>query len=183
MRASFNGHRSSWVASLGVLEIEEVSVLEVVEGIVPSKRVWCHFLVRVSEVDVAHVLFIEEHIWIQGVIVPEVMQVIFSFVMPQYHSPNPLGQSVGDVGPENGSHQIEPRIERSEYFVVRVVAESLVACQVREGVQERMNTVLQETESSEPEHRSSGDCVGSPLAVQVLLKSLMEDSVTTILQG
>jgi len=44
------------------LLVEPLSVLKVVVGIVTSERVGRYLLVAISEVDVAHVLLVVEHI-------------------------------------------------------------------------------------------------------------------------
>ena len=65
--------------------VEELSVLHIVVRVVTSEWVWHHLVVCVSEVDVPHVFSIMEHIWVQGVIVPEVVEIVLSLIMSNDH--------------------------------------------------------------------------------------------------
>ena len=71
--------------------------------IITCERVWRDLLIRISEVDIPHVLLIEEHIRVVCVIVPEVVLVIFSLNSPVHSSNQEPCHSHKDVGVENGS--------------------------------------------------------------------------------
>ena len=43
--------------------------------------------------------------------------------------------------------------------------------------------MLHEAERGEPEDCDTGDCVSSPVAIQVLLEGLMEHTITTIINS
>ena len=67
------------------LLVEELSVLEVIVGIVSSNGIGNDLGVSVSEVDVSHVLLVVEHIGVVGIRVPEDVQVVLALEMTLCH--------------------------------------------------------------------------------------------------
>lgn len=97
-----------------LLGVEEFSVLEVIVRVVTGEGIGDNFSVCVSEVDVSHVLFIVEHIRVQSVVVPVVMQIVLALVMSDDHGAHKLGHSVEHVCPKDGSNHVEPGINGSQ---------------------------------------------------------------------
>ena len=59
--------------------VKEVAIADILVGIVTREGLWRHLLVRVTEVDVAHVVGVVKEIGIQGIVVPEVVLIILAF--------------------------------------------------------------------------------------------------------
>ena len=83
------------------LLVEELSVLEVIVGIVTGNGIGYDLGVSVSEVDVSHVLLVVEHIGVVGVRVPEDVQVVLAFEMTLSHGNQGAGHAEEDVGPDD----------------------------------------------------------------------------------
>lgn len=110
--------------------------------VVTSHGVWNNLSVSVSEVDVPHVLLIMQHVWVVGVVVPEVVQIIISLQMLLYHCNKQPCHSVANVDPESWSHHIEPGVDWSHEFVVGMVREPLVSLDVWKGLVEGNECML-----------------------------------------
>ena len=93
-------------------------------------------MISISEIDIPHVFFIEEHIWIKSIIVPEVMEIILSLYPPINHVDHPPGKSEENVSVEDRSEQVEIRINWAQKLVVWMVPEPTVGNQVRECLME-----------------------------------------------
>ncbi len=83
----------------------------------------------------------------------------------QDHGAHNLSHAHEQVGPEDGADHVEPRVHGSHYFVVGVVAETLVGGQVREGFCEGHESVLHEPKCAEPENEHTGNGESSPVSV------------------
>jgi hypothetical protein len=165
---------------LVALLVEPLSVLEVIVGVVTGERVRRYLLICVSEVDVAHVLLVVEHIGVVGVGVPEHMQVVLALEVTECHASEATSHSQEHVGPHDGSEQEEPRVEGAHQLVIGVRGEPAIAGEVGEGIGESNKGVLHQAEAGEPEHSETGHGGSSPVSVEVLLDGLMEYTITTI---
>ena len=102
---------------------EEVSVAHVLIWVVTGHGVWGHLLIGISEVDVSHVICVMEEIWVESIVVPEVMLVILTKVsawepVTFNHVAKASEESESDVSPEDGSHEVEPRVNWSHDLIV-----------------------------------------------------------------
>ncbi len=163
-----------------LLLVEEVSVADVLVGVVTSEGLWGHLLVRVAEVDVPHVVRIVQQIGVQSIVVPEVVLVVLALPMSMDHVVEEPRHSGEDVRPEDGAQHVEPRVTWAHDFVVGVSREALVGSHVGERLLEGDNAMLHEGERAHPENGDTGASVGSPLSVEVHLDGLVEDGVATL---
>jgi hypothetical protein len=161
------------------LLVKPVSVTDLLVGIVTSKRIGGNLLVCVSEINVAHIVFIVDKIGIKGIVVPEVMLVIPTLPMALDHKVHELGHSVANKSPEGWAQQIEVTINGTELFVAGVGWETFIGIQVGECFLKGNEAVLHKTEGTKPEHCDSRAGEGSPLSVKIHLDSLVEDTVST----
>ena len=102
---------------------EEVSVAHVLIWVVTGHGVWGHLLIGISEVDVSHVICVMKEIWVESIVVPEVMLVILTEVsawepVSLNHVAKASEESESDVSPEDGSHEVEPRVNWSHDLIV-----------------------------------------------------------------
>jgi hypothetical protein len=74
---------------------------------------------------------------------------------------------------------VEPSVDGTQKLIVGMRREAGVSREVGEGVIEGDKGVLHQAEAGKPEDSETGDCSGSPVAVEVLLNGLMEDTITT----
>ncbi len=100
--------------------VKEVSITDVLVWVVTCERLWGHLLVRVTEVDVAHVISVMEEIGVKSIVVPEVVLVVLAFPMPIDHVVQESAHSCEHVGPKDRSDEVEPRVSRSHDLVVRM---------------------------------------------------------------
>ena len=110
------------------------------------------------------------------------MQVVLALEVAQGHGTQGAGHTHEHVGPEQGADHVEPGVSGAQQLVVWVVREALVRTQIWEGVYEGNQRVLHKAEGTEPEDCKARHCHCSPVSVQVLLKGLMENTVTTTQQ-
>ena len=164
------------------LFVEELPILEMIVGIVTSEWVGDDLLICVSEVDIPHIVLIVHHIGVIGIRVPENMKVIFALIMALCHCYHSAGHSQEDIGPDNGAKEVEPGIDGPEELIVRMGREALVSCKVREGLDESDESILHQAEACKPEDTHTGDGCCTPVAIQVLLDGLMEDTIATIIK-
>ena len=136
-------------------------------------------MIRVAEVDVAHVVGVVKKIGVEGVVVPEVVLIIFSFQVAIDHEVQEAGHACTNVSPKDWAQHIEPRVGRTHDFVVRVSREALVGCHVGECFLERNDSMLHKGKRTEPKDSNTGTSVRSPVSVEVHLNILMEDTVAT----
>jgi hypothetical protein len=99
---------SLFYGSVKLLFVEPLPVLHVIVWVVTCEWIRYNLLISVTEVDVPHVLFIEEHIRVQVVVVPEVMEVVATSVMSYYHCTQELGHTIENVCVEYRSSKVEP---------------------------------------------------------------------------
>ena len=85
---------------IDTLAINEFLVFEMVPWVVPVQLIWYNCLIVVWEVDVPHVIWITNEIWVQIVIVPEVVRVTLVMIPSHSHLVEPPGQSHSNVSPE-----------------------------------------------------------------------------------
>ena len=106
------GFRSLTVFDLGLrfvdksrvfLLIEEISVADVLVRVVAGERLWRHFLVGVTEVDVAHVIRVVKEIRVERIVVPEVMLVVLALPVTVDHEVEEACHPERRVGPEDGA--------------------------------------------------------------------------------
>lgn len=107
------------------------------------------------------------------------MQVVLTLPVLNDHGSHNLGHSHENVGPEDGADKVEPRVKWAHQLVVRVMRESLVRCQIREGLNEAHEGVLHEAVGAEPEDAHTGNGEGTPVTVQILFNCLMEHTIAT----
>ena len=100
--------------------VKEVSITNVLVRIVTSEGLWGDFLVRVTEVDVAHVISVVQKIRVQSIVVPEVVLVILALPVSVNHIVKESAHSEKDVGPEDRSGEVEPRVGGSHDLVIGV---------------------------------------------------------------
>ena len=124
------------------LLVEEVSVTNVLVWIVTSEGLWRHLLVRVAEVDVAHVVRIVQQIGVERIVVPEVVLVVLAVPMPTNHVVEEACHSGADVSPEDRASQVEPRVHWAHDFVVGVLRESAISCHIWESLLEGDDAML-----------------------------------------
>ena len=90
------------------LLVEEVAIADDLVWVVTRERLWGNLLISVPEVDVAHVIGVMKHVWVERIIVPEVVLVIVSFPMAVNHVVEETAHAHEHVSPEDGSHHVEP---------------------------------------------------------------------------
>ena len=162
-----------------LLVVEEVAIADDLVWVVTREGLWGNLLISVPEVDVAHIIGVHKHVWVECIIVPEVVLVIMSFPMAVNHVVEETAHSHEHVSPEDGSHHVEPRVCWAQYLVVGVVREALVRCHVGECLLESNDTVLHQGEGAEPKDGDAGTGIGPPMSVEVHFNSLMEHAITT----
>mmetsp|Transcript_29272 Transcript_29272/g.39571 ORF Transcript_29272/g.39571 Transcript_29272/m.39571 type:complete len:230 (-) Transcript_29272:39-728(-) len=135
--------------------------------------------IGVSEVNIPHIVRIVEEIWVQSIIVPEVVKIILTSPVSCDHVVHEFGHSVADIGPEDRSQHVEVTIDRSKNLVVRVMREAAIGIEVRESLIKSDNTMLHKSERAKPEDTNTRASESSPVTIQVHLKSLVEDTVPT----
>ena len=99
---------SSLPECIVLLLVEEVAIADDLVWVVTSEGLWGYLLISVPEVDVAHVIGVMKHVWIERIIVPEVVLVIVSFPMAVNHVVKETAHTHEHVSPEDGSHHVEP---------------------------------------------------------------------------
>ena len=99
---------SSLPECIVLLLVEEVAIADDLVWVVTSEGLWGYLLISVPEVDVAHVIGVMKHVWIERIIVPEVVLVIVSFQMAVNHVVKETAHTHEHVSPEDGSHHVEP---------------------------------------------------------------------------
>lgn len=102
------------------LFVKPVSVAQLGMRIVTGEVVGHHFLVCVTEINVAHIFLVVKQVGVKRVVVPEVVLVVLSFPVAKNHIPEEACHSEQHIGPESWPHHVEPRPERAKYFVARV---------------------------------------------------------------
>ena len=162
-----------------LLLVEEVAIADDLVWVVTSKGLWGNLLISVPEVDVAHIIGVMKHVWVEGIIVPEVVLVIISFPMAVNHVVEETGHSHEDVGPEDGTRHVKPRVGWAQDLVVGVVREALVSCHIGESLLERDEAVLHQGEGAEPKDGDAGTGIGPPVSVEVHFNGLVEHAITT----
>ena len=88
------------IAVLIALLVEELTVLEVIVGIVTGEGVGRHLGICVSEVDISHIFGVMEEIWVQSIIVPGIMRIIFTLPMTFSHKVGCPCNPEANVSPE-----------------------------------------------------------------------------------
>ena len=96
------------------LLVEEFAIALMSVWIVTREHVWGDLLVRITEVDIAHIISIVQEIWVEGVIVPEVMLVILSSPMSFNHVVLEACHAEQDICPEECSNSIEVGVTSSQ---------------------------------------------------------------------
>lgn len=162
------------------LLVEEFAILHMVVWVVTGHWVWRYLGVRVSEVDIPHVLLVVKHIGVVGVIVPVVVQVVLTLIVTQDHRTHGLGHPHKDVSEEDRAQHVEPGVGGTHQLVVGMGRESLIGLKVGESLHEGNESVLHEAEAAEPEHEESGDGEGTPVSVEVSFDGLMENTIAAI---
>ena len=162
-----------------LLLVEEVAIADDLVWVVTSKGLWGNLLISVPEVDVAHIIGVMKHVWVEGIIVPEVVLVIISFPMAVNHVVEETAHSHEHVSPEDRSYHVKPRVCWAQDLVVGVVREALIRCHIRECFLERNDSVLHQCEGAEPKDGDAGTGIGPPMSVEVHFNSLMEHAITT----
>ena len=99
---------SSLPECIVLLLVEEVAIADDLVWVVTSEGLWGYLLISVPEVDVAHVIGVMKHVWVERIIVPEVVLVIVSFPMAVNHVVKETAHTHEHVSPEDGSHHVEP---------------------------------------------------------------------------
>ena len=102
------------------LLVEEVSVADVLVGVVTCEGLWGHLLVRVAEANVAHVVRVVQQIGVQSVVVPEVVLVVLALPVPVDHVVEETSHTSADVDPEDRAQKVEPGVHGSHDLVVGV---------------------------------------------------------------
>ena len=87
-----------------------------------------------------------EHVWVEGVIVPEIVEVILPLQVSLSGVVEVPRHSDADVGPEEGSDEVEIAVNWSEELIVWMVSESFVSLGIWEGLAEGYESVESETE-------------------------------------
>ena len=165
--------------SIVLLLVEEVTIADNLVWVVTGKGLWRNLLIGVPEVDIAHVIGVHEHIWVEGIVVPEVVLVVVSFPVAVDHEVEEAAHACEHVRPEDGSNQVEPGVDRAQNLIVGVVREALVSRHVREGLLEGDEAVLHEGERAEPKDGNTGASVRPPMPVEVHFEGLVEDAIST----
>ena len=162
-----------------LLLVEEVAITDDLVWVVTRKGLWGNLLISVPEVDVAHIIGVMKHVWVEGIIVPEVVLVILSFPMAVNHVVEETTHTHEHVSPEDGSDHVEPRVSWAQNLVVGMVREALVRCHIWECLCESNVAVLHQGEGSEPKDGDAGTGIGPPVSVEVHFNVLMEHAITT----
>ena len=162
-----------------LLLVEEVAISHAIVWIVTSQRFWGDLGVGVSEVNVSHVICVVEEIWVQSVIVPEVVRIVESFTMSLDHHEVGSCKSVGYVSPHYWPKQVEVRVDWSHQLVVWMGRERLVRRQVGECVVELVGTMLHQAVGPKCKNAHPWHGVCPPVTVQVHVDVAVEDTVST----
>ena len=89
------------------LFVEEFAVAHVAVWVVAGHSVWRDLLIAVSEVDWFHVVFVENHVWVECIVVPEVVRVVLSAPMASNHVVLEASHAGENVHPEDTACEVE----------------------------------------------------------------------------
>lgn len=166
--------------SVVLLLVEEISITHVVVWIITCHWLWSDLVIRISEVDISHVVGIVKEIWIESIIVPEIVRIVLAFPMSLGHVPGGSSETSEYVGPHNWSEQVEPGVEWAHKLVVWMSWEWLICKQVWEGLLEHIDSMLHEWERAPCEDSHTWYGESSPVTIQILLNILVEDTISTL---
>ena len=83
-----------------------------------------------------------QKIWVQSIVVPEVVLIILAGPMPLNHEEHHTGKTESDVGPEDGTDHVEPGVNWSHDLVVWMVTEASIAHNIWESLLESYESML-----------------------------------------
>ena len=90
-----------------LLLVEPAADTKVFVRVVAGHGLGGHSSIGVAEVNIAHVISVVKEIRVQGIVVPEVVEIVLSSPMSLYHVVEEARHAEEDVGPEDGAHHVE----------------------------------------------------------------------------